>query len=357
MTLKGRYNEAGNPKRKAFYAKTKAEADRRAREFLQQFERGSSILGGSATTVTQWFDYWLRTFIEPPNREPKTYRSYEGYVRLYVNPMLGRVRLRDLSTAQVKELMNSAAKGGLGPYSLRNLRATLRAGLQQAFIEEHVLQNAAARIKAPKIERSEPVHLEAEQVVRFLDSVKVHPLGPLFAFALHTGARVGEATGLRFEDVDFAAEKVSIRVQLQRINGKLVHKSLKSLSARRTNHLVPEAVEALQAAKVSQMINGYDNPLGLVFLNPEGRPLDPKYVDKKLKTALTAAGLPPLGFHKLRHTAATLMLAEGGDLHAVKNVLGHSQISLTTDLYGHPDHEANQKAVERLANAFRRKRG
>jgi integrase len=353
VTMPGQYAETGSPKRKSFYAKNKAAADRKAREFLQYIEKGGLLIDGRSMTVQEWFEYWLKAFVEPPNKEPKTYQSYEAYVRLYIVPTLGKVRLKDLTTTQVKGLLNGAMKKGLGPCSIRNLRATLRAGLQQAFLEERIAQNVAARVKAPKIEAKDPVHLEAEHVARFLMSVRNHNLGPLFTFALNTGVRVGEATGLRWNDVDLDKQTASIRVQLQRIGGKLQHKSLKSQSARRTIPLLPEAIEALRSAKATQLIAGFQNPMKLVFLNPEGRPLDPKYVDKKLKSALAEAGLPAVSFHKLRHTAATHILAASGSLHATQKILGHSQVSLTANLYGHADEEANRRALEKLAERYR----
>ncbi|MGI8923330.1 MAG: site-specific integrase [Fimbriimonadales bacterium] len=128
-----------------------------------------------------------------------------------------------------------------------------------------------------------------------------HPLCGLFTFTLATGLRIGEATGLRWSDVDFEKETATIAVQLQRIAGKLIHKPLKSQSSRRTLP-ISGAIEVLEAAKSAQLIDGPANPLGLVFLNAEGRPLDQKYIDKRLKALLVAAGLPPLSFHKLRHT-------------------------------------------------------
>ncbi|MBA3726604.1 MAG: site-specific integrase, partial [Armatimonadetes bacterium] len=184
--------------------------------------------------------------------------------------------------------------------------------------------------------------------------IKLHPLGPLFTFALFTGVRLGEATGLRWEDVDFENKTARIQVQLQRIDSKLVHKGLKSPTARRTCPLTEQAVDALREAKISQIVGGYENGMNLVFLNPEGWPLDPKYIDKKLKEVLANACLPVMSFHKLRHTAATLMVAGGIPIAQVQKLLGHSQISLTANLYAHADLEAKRRAMDVYEQLFRK---
>ena len=91
----------------------------------------------------------------------------------------------------------------------------------------------------------------------------------------------------------------------------------------------------IQAAQKWQEAHPFDNPLNLVFLNIEGRPFDPKYVNTHLKVALKAAKIGEASFHSLRHTAATFMLMSGIPLHTVGKWLGHAQIALTSNLYGH----------------------
>ena len=96
----------------------------------------------------------------------------------------------------------------------------------------------------------------------------------------------------------------------------------------------------------------YENELDLVFLNPWGRPFDPKYVNDYLHIALEQAGLPRTGMHSLRHSAATFMLMAGLNLHQVSRYLGHSQIALTSNLYGHVLDGAMRDAAERLQDAY-----
>jgi integrase len=146
--------------------------------------------------------------------------------------------------------------------------------------------------------------------------------------------------------------------QLQRIDGTLMLRGLKSTSSRRTLPLASLAVEALREEKARQLVLsaalGNDfNPLNIVFLNSEARPLDQRYVDRHLKEILVKAGLPKLSFHKLRHTAASLLVAAGVDIHQVKEQLGHSQISLTANLYAHGVSQAQRRAANKLDSVLR----
>lgn len=347
------YDSKGRAKRKAFYGKTREDVLRKAQTFALKRDAGGFAPASRDVTVGAWLDRWLETFIKP-NREPKTLKSYSDCIRIHLSPALGRTPLRKLVSQDVRKLLLEKEKDGLGSSSLRNIRATLRAALNQAWKEGLIEQNVAAKVTPPKVQPKEPTHLEPGEAAYFLESIEGHHLAPFFAFALSTGLRLGEATGLRWEDVDFERRTASIRVQLQRVDGKLVHKSLKSASSRRDLHLPDLAIEALESARGFQLVETPLNPLDLVFLNSEGRPLDAKYVDKHLKAVLVRANLKPLSFHKLRHTAATLMVAAGVELHQVAKHLGHSQISLTANLYAHGVSESERKAADTLGDVLKR---
>lgn len=347
------YNENGNPKRKSFYGETRSQVLEEAKRFKMQLDAGGFAPVTRDSTVGQWLDSWLETYVRP-RREPKTTEFYEAYIRLHLKPAFGKVPLRKLTVQHVQRLMNEKSAEGLSPSFVRGLRATLRAALNQAWKEGLVEQNIAARVTSPKMEQRDPDFLRPDEVGPFLEAAKGHTLENLFRFGIATGVRIGEASGLRWCDVDFLSENVAITKQLQRVQGKLVLKDLKSKSSRRTTPLVGIALDALRSEKAVQVLAGFDNPEGLVFLNSEGRPLDPKYVDSHLKATLEKAGLRRLSFHKLRHTAATLMVAAGVELHQVKQQLGHSQISLTANLYAQGVSEAQRRAANVLDGVLKR---
>ena len=110
----------------------------------------------------------------------------------------------------------------------------------------------------------------------------------------------------------------------------------------------------LEGLKLDQSLKlrAGQNLMRLVFLNTVGNPIDAKYVDTNLKDLMKRAGIQPMSFHKLRHTAASLLLAGGLPLTVVRDQLGHSQIALTANIYGHAVPTALQSAANELDRIF-----
>lgn len=341
------YNENGNPIRKSFYGATEKEANEQAMQFKVKKDSGGFAPVTKDATLGEWLDRWLETYVKP-NREPKTFDYYSGFVRLHIKPTLGRIALRKLTTQQVQNLLNEKSKSGLSASTVHGMQRTLRAAMTLAWKENLIEQNVASRATPPKLRHREAVALSREEVAQLLAGSASAPLNPLFKFALATGVRIGEASGLTWDCVDIPGRVAQVNKQLQRIDGKLTLKDVKSRSSRRPVALSSSAVSALQDRQLAKIIDQKPNPLNLVFLSHQGKELDPKYVDEHLKAACSAAGVRPVSFHVLRHTAATLMVAGGVPLHTVMKQLGHSNISLTANLYGHLVKEAQQNAVDRL---------
>ncbi|MFY9233590.1 MAG: tyrosine-type recombinase/integrase [Fimbriimonadaceae bacterium] len=365
-------NEKGNPDRVQGICRTEAEAKDKALDVLAKHRQGLQITKGKDIKLADYLDQWLEMYIRP-HREPKTVAYYSGMVRTHIKPTLGQTYLKKLTTTQVQKLLNDKARPflvtlkyedetvvekRLSGETIRGIRATLRSALSRAYKDGLIAENVASRVETPKTTRKDPDFLKPDEIEKLRKKAIGHPLERLVVVALHTGLRIGEATGLRWQDVDFELRTIRIQSQLQRVDGKLALKSLKSTRSNRTLPLAKPALDALQSQKADHVMQASTtsskafNPLSLVFLNPEGRPFDPKYVDSHLKTLMVSAGLRPLSFHKLRHTAATLMLAEGIPLANVRDMLGHSQIALTANTYGHAVPEALRGAAEALERAM-----
>jgi integrase len=203
-------------------------------------------------------------------------------------------------------------------------------------------ENPVARVSPVQRDQEEVVYLTPEEVGRLNEACKGHYVSNLVEFALLTGVRLGEALGLRWEDVDLIDGTVRIRQQLQRVNNEFVLRPPKSSSGRRNLALVPRAVSLLQDQHANQILwestSKEDfNALHLVFTGVDGRPLYQKNVDVLLKRFAKQAKIQKsISFHKLRHTLATHAAASGKvSLAALKDQLGHSQISTTINTYRH----------------------
>lgn len=348
------YNAAGNPTRKRGYAATRAEAAKMAQDVRAKLDMGRTVPSGRQS-LGDYLDSWLARY--GANWRPKTRDYYSLMVRAHIKPALGRIQLTKLSAADVQRLLNQKLEEGLSASTVRGIRATLRAALTRAWKHDLIGENVASKVDPPRIERADPLYLTIEEVGKLKTSLAGHPLENLVLFALATGARVGEVTGLRWDDVDLSAGVIRIRKQLQRSKGAgLQLRDVKSASSRRDLPMLQLARKAIERERARHMVDPLvaeeGNPLRLVFLNALGRPFDPKWIDKKLKELMVSAGVRPMSFHKFRHTAATLMLAEGVPITIVQQLLGHSSIHLTVGTYGHSVPDALRREMGKLDRLF-----
>lgn len=345
------YTENGNPKRKTITAATKKEALDLARELMVRVKGGDRSVLAKGCRMDAWLDEWLDTYVKP-NRAPKTYDYYEGFVRNHIKPAFGGVLIRELEVYHVQQLINAKRTDGKSFEFLRGLRATIRASLARAVKLGHVLDNVATKVDMPRAVKRTPEHLSPDQVSKFLAAIEGSDYEHVMTLAIFTGLRIGEITGLRWRDVNFDTNQIRIACQLQRIDGILRLCPLKTGSSLRTlpmsatiRNLLEAQREWLSSVSASGVAKRTPELIDLVFVHANGRPFDPKTLNDALKRSLSDAGLPEVSFHKLRHTFATLT-ASRGDLHAVKQILGHGQIALTANLYAHAMDEAKSKAME-----------
>ena len=177
-------------------------------------------------------------------------------------------------------------------------------------------------------------------------------LEALFVVAVTCGLRLGELLGLRWGDIDLEARRLTVRRQLQRARdgSGLVFSPTKN-KKNRTIRLGNHGIEALKAHRQRQseerrLAKGLLPESDLVFVTTQGTPLDPSnLVARSFKPLLRRAGLPDIRFHDLRHVCATLLLSQGVSVKVVQEVLGHSSVSVTMDVYSHVLPDMQEKAA------------
>lgn len=345
------FTASGKPKYKQVRCKNRTEAVRTLNELTSLLVQGKGIPSKNGYSVAGWIDAWLDEHIRP-HRELKTYEFYKLMANKHVKPHVGRLDLQKVTPADVSRMFKSLEHDGASVNTIQAVRRTLRAAYGVAMKYGLAHDNPVSKTFAPKHQRSEPTHFTAEQIAKLLDALRDSPIENLVRFTLATGMRIGEATGVTWGAVDLARKTVLVKAQLQRADRALVLKPLKTHKSVRAIPLVGHSLDAVEQEGDRQRNGSEPNPLDLVFLNPWGRPFDPKYVNERLHEALEKAKLPRTGMHSLRHSAATFMLMAGLNLHQVSRYLGHSQIALTSNLYGHVLDEAMRDAAEKLQLSY-----
>ena len=247
----------------------------------------------------------------------------------------------------------------LSDSTIRQVYTILRSGLDGAVRDGLLARNPAAAVKRPGIERIEARHLTADEVSRLLKAADGSRYYPVLVLIANTGLRKGEALGLSWDRVDLDGGVIKVTATLARVDGALMCSEPKTQRSRRTVPLTPAMVtmlrkhRAVQAAEQLRAVNQWQNS-GLVFTNELGGPTDPRNILRVIETAATRAGLSGVGAHTLRHSAAVAWLESGVHIRQVADLLGHSSISITGDIYGHGSDDEARAAVLALGARLNR---
>jgi integrase len=352
-----------NGKRKYFYGKKRQEVHDKIQEALKEKSQGT-LVTDSQQTIAQYLEGWLEYTVKDSVR-PRTYERYEQHVRLHLVPMLGKVKLQSLTPQHVQMLKSKKLKEGLSPKTVGAIQGALHKALDDAVKLGLLARNVCDAVSPPREEEKEIRSLLPSQIYRLLEAAKDHPYEALFVLALGTGMRRGELLGLKWQDINFAEGTLQVRRTLSRVptamrNGGplFVEAEPKTKRSRRSIVLPSFVLEALQKHKILQeelrrkASDAWEDH-DYVFCTAFGKCLHQNTVAHQFKMLLKKAGLPDMRFHDLRHSAATLLLSLGVHAKVVQEILGHSQISMTMDIYSHVLPTMQGEAMAKLDQAFR----
>jgi integrase len=303
----------------------------------------------STVTVGSFLQNWLDEAVRP-NVRPWTYKGYEVIVRCHLTPDLGHIPLVKLGPQEVQALINRKREAGLAPKYVQSIRGVLRTALNEGMRWEMVHRNVAALVRVPRSEPKAIRPLSPEDARVLLTAAQSDRLGALYSVALALGLRQGEALGLRWEDIDLDRRVLKVENQLQRLDGRLQLVPLKTRTSKRVLPIPPTIVASLVRHQRTQLeerdaAGSRWKETGLVFTSTVGSGLDGPNVTKSFQRLLLNAGLDHRRFHDLRHSCATLLLAQDVAPRVVMEILGHSQISLTMNTYTHVMPELRQRAA------------
>jgi len=274
----------------------------------------------------------------------------------------GAIRLDRLKPSDIDGRllsMRAQTKGdpprrALSDSTIRQTYTVLRAGLDSAVRDGLLARNPAAQVKRPGVERVEAKHLDRQAVSALLRAAEDSRYSDVLRLIAATDLRKGEALALRWDRVDLDADVLRITDTIARVNGRLLITEPKTARSRRPVPLAPAVVDLLRRHRASQdaeqLAAGHlwQNS-GLVFTTELGGPVDPRNLLRTLEAAAKKAGVEGVGVHTLRHSAAVAWLEGGVHIKAVADLLGHSPIAITGDVYGHTSDDTARAAVEGLS--------
>jgi integrase len=325
-----------------------------SRDLLAELERlKESQAPANARTLTlgKFLTRWLDDV--KPSIAYSTWRKHESICRVHILPALGHVRLSDLSVSHVNAIIRGQT---VGAQSRRHLRASLRRALSDAQRQGLVTRNVAALALSPRLPHSERPILNAEQARALIEGTRDDRYHALYVLAVTTGMRSAELLGLTWDDLDLSVTPtVTVAHTLVRIDRTWKLGAPKTDKSRRTIPLTPVAVDALREHRKRQlaerMAAGHPGSEGLVFTTPSGKPVWGSNILPMLRAHLTRLGLPKVGLHDLRHSAATVLFAQGIPLEVISDMLGHATTRITSDLYRHRVPALSVEAARRMQEA------
>ncbi len=327
-------------KRKTVSAKTRPELVKKMRDLQRTLDDGLPPPDDRLTLGTL-FDGWLHE-VMPLKVSPATVSNYESLFKTHIKPTLGPKRLTRLQPADVQHLITQKLAQGLSPRTVRQLRGLFVQVLNHAVRQGRIVRNVAALTDGPRQQSGgNGRSLTVEQAKALLVAAEGLRLEALYVLMLSTGIRPGEAFGLPWSNVDLVKGEITIRQSLVRQpGGNVIGHGKTGKKGWRLIKLPGPVIEALEHHKIRQVeerVAAADvwHDHGLVFCTPLGTPLDPDNHRKEFARLTKAAGLGTWHPHELRHSATSIMLAQGVPIEVVSKILGHTSIRITADVYGH----------------------
>jgi integrase len=382
------YRPDGTRTRQFVYGKTREEVADKLTE-LQEKTRQGIPAASSTMAFGDYLTYWLGA-IAPERLKPSTLNSYEGLTRLYIRPALGNKKLNRLTPADVRRFLSEFKNSCLcclrgadkerpedkrsccavgrccrrrpSARTVQYIHAVLRSALQQAMREELIARNVARIVETPTVTPKEVRPLNPAEARLLLKTARYHRLYALWLLLVSTGLRRGEALALTWSDIDFSNGQLRVRRNVQRIRRELIFGSPKTMRSVRTVPLPKHCLQALAkhqeqqererkvAGKKWQPTPG--QPDELIFTTVTGRVTDPRSLNRMLTILCRDAHVHRVRVHDLRHTCASLLLAQGVDARTIMEMLGHSTITMTLDTYAHVMDTTLRAAAECMEDAL-----
>lgn len=385
--------------------KTEKQNQKALELFAMEFEnkvKSGKYLKGEKMTYSEFAALWLSEYAEKQMQRTSIERC-ESSLNGIILPAIGHLKLAELQPLHITKLYTELAENGYirngvqKSYSARTIKRIhqiINSSLNTAVYWQLIESNPCARVKPPKVEKSTDVqHFTLEQAQAFLEQldkpytvahwgrtkkngeesnkhyeIKTFDLQykVLFYLAMFGGFRRGELIALTWDDVDFEKNTVTINKASARTKDGIITKAPKTFSSNRTVTLPSDTMHLLRKHKTEQQkyrlsLGTYWKGAGHIFTQADGKQMDISTPNKVFQKVIKIYNdthtdkLPEITLHGLRHTSATLLIAQNIDIKTVSHRLGHSETSTTLDIYAHALQKLDVAAADALGSLLVKK--
>jgi integrase len=341
-------------KRKKFYFEKKQDALKKKNEALRELEQGT-LATGKQQKLGEYLEDWLEN-VHKSKLRVGTYVNYKKLIK-YVVTDLGGIWLQKLTPQHVQAFYSKKLDEKLSSKVVHDIHGVLHLALDNAVRWGMIPRNVCDLVTPPRIVSREVVPLSVEQARALMKHVQGHHLEVLLSMAVVTGMRRGELLALRWSDIDFERSRLLVLHSVNFIAGYgYVEGKPKTAAGKRVVSLPAFLVEMLKKHRAHQLElreateNWQDHDL--VFPNLSGSYMHPNHMGDLFRKLVKEAGLPPIHFHDLRHSAASILLCMGVNVKVIQELLGHSDISITLRTYSHLLPSMQKEVVETWDGVF-----
>ena len=349
----------GTPIKKQFYGTCKSEADAMADEYIHKIKNGL-VTNFESVAIQELMQTWLFDFLHDSSKiKPSTFQRYEGVYRNYVKDSeISGLKVHNANLIQLQAYYNKLSKEGYSYSQIETLNKVLKVFFNWCVTNGYAMKNPCINVEI-KGNKSEIIKKKRKDV-EILDEkeisiIKKHIKGTdfelLFLLDLATGLRQGELLALDWNHIDLYKKEIKIDRSVKEVyifdddtnkHIETVFQTPKTLNSFRTVP-IPEAV--------ADILKNCKDQKGLLFHDPDKKPLKGKNVSTQWRKILKECDIPHKKFHAIRHTYASMLLKNGVDIKTVGELMGHSAVSIT-QIYLHSTGDQKQDAVDKINYLF-----
>jgi integrase len=343
---------------------TERAADNRLAELVTQ-ENNNDLVEPSKLTFGAYLDLWLENYAESAV-STGTLENYRSMINKHIKKdPIASIKITKLDSFMIQNYIAKKIKSGridgrgdkLSPKSVKEQLGLIKNALRYACIWRILKENPAQYVQPPKVVKYQARAFTAEEAQRFLLHAENDRFYLLFLLAIYTGLRQGELRGLRWEDVNLDNHTIAVKQTIRKSGTKAIFKDPKTPGSYAMVTFEPAFVELLKEHHKQQMKErleygpGYEDN-NLIFCSYNGRPIDLKRLNVHFKNIITAAEVPIIRFHDLRHSCATILLENGVDSKLIQQRLRHSDIRTTLNTYTHVMPKMQRAVDQTMSNAL-----